>query len=98
MKGEGVYILRLSRPLGNGRHSASFYVGWTRNIEGRLFYHKRGQGSNFTRAAIKRGIDFELVLFIPGAGRDVERQIKARKNTRRFLEQYARKQKKAQVQ
>jgi putative endonuclease len=92
MSGEGVYILELDQPLGNAKHQASFYVGYTRNLEGRLYYHERGQGAAFTRAAVERGIGFKVALFIPGAGREVERKIKASKNIRRWIASYQRKQ------
>lgn len=42
MTGEGVYILQLDAPLGSAKHSARFYVGYTRNIEGRLWHHEGG--------------------------------------------------------
>ena len=88
--GDGVYILEFSEPVGNERHSARYYVGWTRNIEGRLHYHRRGAGAAITRAAVARGITFTVALFIPGAKRELEREIKRRKNTRRWLESYLR--------
>ena len=92
MSGEGVYILELDRPLGNERHSARYYVGWTRNLEGRLHYHERGLGAAFTRAAVQQGIGWKVALFIPGAGRDVERAIKNSKNTKRWIDAYQRRQ------
>lgn len=93
--GEGVYILELSKPLGNERHSASLYVGWTSNLAGRLYYHEGGQGAAFTRAAVERGITFKVVLFIPGATRELERKIKRYKNTRQWMERYLKRQQSA---
>lgn len=90
ISGQGVYILELSEPLGNERHSARYYVGWTSNVEGRLWYHEGGHGAAFTRAAVERGITLKIVVWIPGAGRDVERRIKRQKNTARFVAQYLR--------
>lgn len=88
----GVYVLRFDRPLGSKQHAAQFYVGWTKDLDARMWHHRRGTGAAITRAAVERGIGFEVVLFIKGAGRDVERQIKAQKNTKRFIERYQRRQ------
>lgn len=92
MSGEGVYILELDKPLGNARHQARYYVGYTRNLEGRLYYHEMGRGAAFTRAAVEQGIGFKVALFIPGAGRDIERAIKNSKNTKRWMTAYQRRQ------
>lgn len=89
---EGVYILEFDQPLGSARHSARYYVGYTTNLEGRLWHHRRGTGAAITRAAAERGIGFNVVVFIPGAGRDEERRIKNLKNTPRFVERYQRRQ------
>lgn len=95
---EGVYILRFDQPLGNEKHQAQYYVGWTKNLEGRLYHHRRGTGARMTAAAAKMGIGFEVVLFIPGADRSVERAIKNRKNTRKFVEAYQRRMAREMVQ
>lgn len=83
--GAGVYILQLSRPLA-GR--AQFYVGYTTNVQGRLYYHRQGKGACFTREAVRQGIQLELVLWIPGGTRQLERRIKNQKNTGRFIQRY----------
>lgn len=80
-----VYILRLEVPLGSDRHSARFYTGWARNLDGRIYHHAQGRGAAFTRAAVERGIGFTLVWSMPGTRAD-ERRIKNRKNARRFLQ------------
>lgn len=85
-----VYILRLERPLGNERHSAQCYVGWAQNLDARLRHHRSGnrhRGAAFTSAAVERGIDFDVVLAIPG-DRTPERLIKNRKNTAEFVRRY----------
>jgi putative endonuclease len=90
-----VYILELARPLGNHRHQARFYVGWTKNeatLQQRLDHHRKGTGAAFTRAAVERGIDFQLVLTLPEATKTDERRIKNQKNTRRFVERHLRRQ------
>lgn len=90
--GDGVYILEFSEPVGSAKHCARYYCGWTRNMEGRLHYHRRGAGAAITRAAVARGITFTVALFIPGATRELEREIKRSKNTRRWMERYLRRQ------
>ena len=89
---ECVYVLRLDQPLGSDKHKAQFYVGHTYNLERRLDHHRKGTGAAFTRAAAERGIDFHVVLVIPGADRREERRIKNLNNTQRFVERYLRKQ------
>lgn len=93
MTGAGVYILELAAPLGSPKHQARFYVGYTTNVEGRLWHHQRGQGAAFTRAAVERGIGFSVALWLPGAGREVERAIKRSKNTQRWIQTHQRQQK-----
>lgn len=87
MTGAGVYILELASPLGNAAtHQARYYCGYTTNLEGRLWHHQNGRGAAFTRAAVERGISFSVALWLPGAGRDVERAIKASHNIGRWLQ------------
>lgn len=92
-----VYILQLERPLGNSRHKAQYYIGWCNDdrLEARLWHHRNGRGAAFTRAAVERGINFDVVLTIPGASRSDERRIKNQKNTRRFVERHLRAQSRA---
>ncbi|MDX2138360.1 MAG: GIY-YIG nuclease family protein [Chloroflexota bacterium] len=82
-----VYILKLERPLGTARHSAQYYVGWSKNLNARLRFHRQGRGAAFTKAAVDQGIRIEVVWSAPGT-RQLERWIKNRKNTARFLERY----------
>ncbi|APU89067.1 endonuclease-like protein [Virus Rctr85] len=76
-----VYILRFARPV-SGR--AKFYIGWTRNLEGRLYYHRKGQGASLTRAAVQQGIDFDVIYSCSGT-RALERSLKQKKNTPRLV-------------
>ncbi len=83
-----VYILKFDRPLGNpaNKHGqAQFYVGYAKNVEGRLHYHLAGRGACITRAAVQQGIGFEVVLVIKEGDRALERKIKAQKNTYKWL-------------
>lgn len=84
----GVYILKLDRPLGNDNHRAQYYVGWTVNLPARLSFHRKGRGAAFTRAAVEQGIGFEVVVWIPGATRELERSIKNYKNTPKWIAAY----------
>lgn len=79
-----VYIIQFASPLGNARHSATYYVGWARNVEARLRHHRNGRGAAITRAAAANGIGMEIVFSMPGTRAD-ERRIKNQKNTRRWL-------------
>lgn len=90
MTGAGVYILELAQPLGSAKHQARFYCGYTTNLEGRLWHHQNGRGAAFTRAAVERGIGFSVALWLPGAGREVERAIKASHNIGRWLQAHQR--------
>lgn len=76
-----VYFLKLSSPLGNLWHMASWYVGSARDgltLERRIKAHRCGRGSAFTRAAVERGITIE-VAGVVYAGRDFEQWIKRQK-------------------
>lgn len=89
-----VYFLEFDTPLGNlnnKRAQAKFYIGWTDDVDARLAEHRAGRGAKITAAAVERGIGFKVVLVIDG-DRSVERAIKNKKNTRKFLEKYFRTQ------
>lgn len=80
-----VYIVKLERNLAHAR----YYVGWTRNLEGRMFYHRNKLGSRMLAACVDAGITFEVILSFTGTRTD-ERRIKNQKNTRLFVERYFR--------
>lgn len=86
--GEGVYILKMSAPLGNENHQAQYYIGWARDLEARLHFHRTGRGAAFTRAAAQQGIEMEVVVWIPGASKKAERWIKNQKNTAVFVRRF----------
>jgi predicted GIY-YIG superfamily endonuclease len=66
-----VYLICLNTPLGNAKH----YIGWSKNPEGRLFYHRKGTGSKFLRACNKIGIEYDIVKIWAG-DRSLERKFK----------------------
>ena len=73
-----VYLLHFSAPLGNPnnpRALAAHYIGWAQNLDDRLKAHRAGQGCALTRAAVERGISFEVVQTWPG-DRRLERCLK----------------------
>ncbi|BAY35413.1 hypothetical protein NIES2107_73250 (plasmid) [Nostoc carneum NIES-2107] len=54
-------MIELSRPLGNEKHQARYYLGSCTNLKKIFQQHLQGSGAAFTRAAIKRGIEFKIV-------------------------------------
>jgi hypothetical protein len=81
-----VYLLHFAAPLGNPanpRAQAAHYLGWALNLERRLAQHRTGQGAHITRAAVARGIGFEVVATWPGDWQ-LERRLKALKATPRL--------------
>lgn len=82
-----VYIIQLEQPLGGPRHFAEFYVGWTTNLDARLAEHRSGNGAAMLRAAVERGIAFDVIIAFPGTRAD-ERRIKRQKNTPKFVRRY----------
>lgn len=86
-----IYILEFSEPLGNMRHQARYYLGYCEpgRLSDRLAEHRAGAGAAITRAAVKRGIAFDVVATLPG-NRTTERQLKRRKNHRVIVDRIRR--------
>ncbi len=82
---EVCYLYHFSRPYYHAQH----YVGSTDNWKRRHKQHTSGasNGSPLIRAAIKAGISVEIVWLRLG-GKQLEAEIKAQKNTRRFCPIY----------
>jgi hypothetical protein len=81
-----VYLLHFSAPLGNPQNTraqASHYLGWALDVASRLAEHRAGRGAAITRAAVERGIDFDVVASWPG-DRYLERRLKNLKATPRL--------------
>lgn len=89
-----IYILKFDRPLGsqNPRGQARYYIGYCDdgNLDSRLEDHRTGAGAAITRACVRRGIGFELVLTLPG-DRTEERKLKNRKSTPKLVQQLLKK-------
>lgn len=81
-----IYILKFDKPIGTERHSAQYYIGYCRDecLASRLKHHRKGTGAALTRAAIQRGIGWQVVATLDG-DRTLERRLKNCKNTPRIL-------------
>jgi predicted GIY-YIG superfamily endonuclease len=81
-----IYILKFDKPIGTERHSAQYYIGYCRDeyFSARLKHHKKGTGAAITRAAVQRGIGWQVVVTFDG-DRTLERRLKNCKNTPRIL-------------
>ncbi|MGB3636207.1 MAG: GIY-YIG nuclease family protein [Rivularia sp. (in: cyanobacteria)] len=55
------YLIRLDEPLSNQRHSVQYYLGSCANLKKRFELHLKGTGTAFTRAAVEKGITFEVI-------------------------------------
>lgn len=67
-----VYLLHLDRPMVHAAH----YVGWTRDLKGRIAHHRNGTGARFTQVAKERGIGFTIAKVEDGVTRERERKLK----------------------
>lgn len=83
------YLIRLDKPLGNQKHSAQYYLGSCVNLKKRFEQHLKGVGAAFTRAAIEKGISFEIVYVwrtkSKREARQLEVKLKRQKNNRLIL-------------
>jgi predicted GIY-YIG superfamily endonuclease len=83
------YLLELAQPLGNEKHQARYYLGSCANLKKRFQQHLQGVGAAFTRAAIKRGIEFKIVHIWKTSSkqeaRQLEIQLKRYKNHAQLL-------------
>lgn len=91
----GCYLIKLSRPLGNDKHQAQYYLGASKNILQRFNEHCNGTGARFTQAAVEQGIKLEIVhVWRTRTAKEayhLERQLRRQKNNRRLYEKIQRK-------
>lgn len=66
-----VYLLHFTQPYKHARH----YLGWTRDLPGRLAQHETGTGARLLQVVADAGIEWRLARLWPG-GRHRERAIK----------------------
>lgn len=67
-----VYLIHFEKPIGNARH----YTGYTDNFEKRISQHRNGEGSDLTRIANERGINWLVVRVWQDATIETEKSIK----------------------
>lgn len=70
-----IYLLHFDPPYKHARH----YIGWARNLEGRLAHHEHGTGANLCRVVKLAGARLVLSRVWKGT-RDEERALKRRKD------------------
>jgi predicted GIY-YIG superfamily endonuclease len=75
-----VYLLHFSEKLSHAQH----YIGWAKNLSGRLYHHRKGTGAKLLRAVIQKGLDFELAETWENRDKHFERKLKNRKKARRL--------------
>ena len=79
-----VYALHLLAQV-SPDHTCQHYIGWTPgndpiHLLNRLRSHRRGRGARLLQVAGERGIGFVVARVWWGGTRELERQLKARKN------------------
>lgn len=77
--GEAVYLLHFASPIAPGLHTCQHYIGTAKVLAERIREHRAGSGARLTEVAKERGIEFSVVRIWEG-GRQLERQLKNRKN------------------
>lgn len=80
------YLIKLAAPLGNQKHSAQYYLGSCANLKKRFQQHLQGSGAAFTRAAVEKGISFQIIYIwrtnTKREARQLEIKLKRQKNNR----------------
>lgn len=71
-----VYLLHYEIPYPGGRWPRH-YLGWTVNLDRRLWQHRTGRGAALTALFASFGIEFEVARTWQG-GPDLERRLKRR--------------------
>lgn len=84
-----IYIIELDEPIGNRDNchgSARYYIGYCDDdhLEQRIAQHRSGQGARMLAACNERGIEYNVILILPG-DRTEERRLKNQKNTPRLV-------------
>lgn len=74
-----VYLLHFDQVVGNERHRAQHYIGYTDNVSRRLWQHCNGVGKGrLVHVARERGAIISLARVWPAGGRDLEKRLKRR--------------------
>lgn len=77
-----IYLLHFDRPISDS-HTTQHYLGYSEEWENRVNQHRDGDGSRLCQVARNRGINFTVARLWIG-DRDLERQLKKRKNSKRL--------------
>ena len=77
---KGVYLLHFERPYKHARH----YLGYSKDIEGRLEEHRKGCGARLLFIIKEAGIGFVLARVWKGKSRKWERKLKDSHNVPRY--------------
>lgn len=74
------YLIHFDTPIGNERHHAQHYVGYTSmSVRRRIVYHQNGWGhGRLVQVAIERGITWAVAREWPLGDRILERRLKHR--------------------
>ena len=75
-----VYLLHLDRPLAHARH----YIGWAKDVNGRIEHHRKGSGARFTQVLREKGIGFTVARIWQDGDKTFERRLKNYKKPSRF--------------
>ena len=75
-----VYLLHFSRPFGHAQH----YIGFSREVDGRLEEQLRGNGAQLVRRVIEAGIEITLAKEWEGVPLTFEYQLKNRGGARKY--------------
>lgn len=74
------YLLHFERPI-SPKSTCQHYIGFANNLEARVSYHRKGRsGVRLLEVAHERGIGFEVARVWEDGSKQLERQLKNRKN------------------
>lgn len=74
-----VYLLHFDEAVGNERHRAQHYIGYTDDVKRRMWQHSNGIGfGRLVHVARERGIPFALARVWPAGDRVLEKRLKRR--------------------
>lgn len=75
-----VYLIHFEEKIGKAQH----YLGYTKNLESRMYYHRNGNGAAILRACNERNIKYDVVREWDGADGNFERKLKKFKKSKRL--------------
>lgn len=73
------YLIHFDQPIGNERHQAQHYLGYTKSVRQRVYYHQHGYGhGRLVQVAIEKGITWAVAREWPAGDRALEKRLKRR--------------------